>query len=530
MYKLSQLFVSTVIALCSINAHAAGKTLIYCSEGSPAGFDSSQYTSGTDFDAGGLTIGDGLTMFPRGETKAAPALAESYEVSEDGLTYTFKLRKGVKWHSNDIFKPTRNFNADDVVYTFQRLAKLDIPITKAYKSDSAYYVDMALDKVIKNVEKVDDYTVKINLIKPESTLVQTLAMPFITMQSKEYSDFLIEKGQPELINLKPIGTGPFKFKRYQKDAQIRYEANKDYWNKTDMPLVDNLIFSINKDPAVRMQKLLAGECHVMAYPTPSDVETLKKKDFVKVIQDQGYNVGFLAYNTEKKPFDDVRVREALDMSIDRDALIKAVYGGQAQVAPSLLPVTQWGFNKNIPVRKPDTEKAKKLLADAGYPNGFEAELWTLPVSRPYNPNGRLMGELLQDDWEKIGVKVKLKSYEWAEYRKRAGNGEHDIYMAGWNGDNGDPDNWFGNLATCGGRSNMSRLCVPEFQKIIDEARVISDVNKRTELYEKAQQIYFDVVFTSPIATSTTSVPIRSNVKGFKINPFGLFQFNGVSLE
>ncbi|AEP36177.1 ABC transporter substrate-binding protein [Taylorella asinigenitalis] len=532
MYKLSQLFVSTVIALCSINAHAAGKTLIYCSEGSPAGFDGAQYTAGTDFDASSHSVMNGLLMFPRGETKAVPALAESYEVSEDGLVITFKLRKGVKWHSNNYFKPTREFNADDVVFTFERLSNKNHPFNKAYPADFPYYTDMALDKIIKSVEKVDDYAVKLTVNKPDATLIQTLAMPIASIYSKEYADKLLADGKAEMINQAPIGTGPFIFQRYEKDSQIRYKANKEYWNKDDMPLVDNLIFSITKDPSVRAQKLFAGECHIMAQPLPADVSKMKSNANITVLSQPGFNVGYLAYNAEKKPLNDVRVRKALDMAINKEEILKSVFQGQGELVANLMPVSQWSYNDKIKNRPYDVEGAKKLLMEAGYPNGFDIELWTLPVSRPYNPNGRLMGELIQADWSKIGVKVSLKTYEWGEYLKRAQKGDHQIVMSGWTGDNGDPDNWLGNLSSCSaiGGSNYSRLCVKEYQDLLDQARSEIDVAKRTELYQKAQEIFFENVITTNIATSIINAPMRKNVEGFKISPFGATQFTGVSLK
>lgn len=532
MKNFSKSFLVCVLAMSSFGAHSAGKTLIYCSEGSPAGFDGAQYSAGTDFDASSNNVFNGLLMFPRGETKAVPALAESYEVSEDGLIYTFKLRKGVKWHTTSYFTPTREFNADDVVFTFDRLSNKENPFNKAYKVDFPYYTDMALDKIIKSVEKVDDYTIKLTVNRPDATLIQTLAMPIVAIYSKEYADKLLADGKAEMINQAPVGTGPFVFQRYQKDSQIRYKANKEYWNKDDMPLVDNLIFSITKDPSVRAQKLYAGECQIIAQPLPADVDKMKADSNLKVLSLPGFNVGYLAYNSEKKPLNDVRVRKALDMSINKEEILKSVFQGQGELVSNLMPVSQWSYNEKIKNRPYDVEGAKKLLAEAGYPNGFEIELWTLPVSRPYNPNGRLMGELIQSDWSKIGVKVSLKTYEWGEYLKRAQEGDHQIVMSGWTGDNGDPDNWLGNLASCDavGGSNYARFCYADFDKLITEARSNTDTAKRTELYQKAQVVFHEQTPSSTIATSIVSVPMSKKVEGFKISPFGAFEFNGVSIK
>ena len=511
-----------------------GGTFIYCSEGSPAGFDPAQYMAGTDFDASANNVFNQIVEFPRGETKVAPALAESWEASDDGLTYTFHLRKGVKWHTTRFFKPTRDFNADDVVFTFDRLSgNKENAFNKAYPVSFPYFSDMGLKDNVKSVEKIDDYTVKISLKVNDASFIQTLAMPAIgSIYSKEYADKLLAEGKAEMINQQPVGTGPFIFERYQKDASIRYKANKEYWNKDDAPQVDNLIFSITKDASVRYQKLKAGECNLMSYPLPADIENMKKDHDIKVVSRPGFNVGFIYYNTEKEPFNKPEVRIALDWSMNKPAIIKAVYGGQGELAPNPMPVTQWSWNKNIKAREQNIEKAKELLAKAGYPDGFEVTLWSLPVSRPYNPNGRLMAELLQADWAKIGVKAKITTFEWGEYLKRAKAGEHQIIMVGWTGDNGDPDNWLGALFGCGavGGGNYSRFCYKPFEDLIVKAKQLNNVEERTKLYEQAQEIFYEQMPGSPIGTSIVNIPMLKNVSGFKIDPLGAFRFTGVSLN
>ncbi len=268
-------------------------TLIYCSEGSPTSFDAAQSTTGTTFDAAAHPIYNTLIQVKRGTTEIEPGLAASWEVSDDGLTYTFHLRKGVKFHTTNYFKPTRDFNADDVIYTFDRLSNAEHPFNKAYPAEFPYYKEMSLDKTIKTIEKLDDYTIKMVLNNIDASFLQTIAMPIGGIYSAEYLEHLLKTDKAANIAHEPLGTGPFIFQRYQKDASIRYKANKDYWDKENMPLVDNLLFSINTDPAVRAQKLQAGECHLMSYPLPADIPNLKKNDKLKIISARGFNVGFL---------------------------------------------------------------------------------------------------------------------------------------------------------------------------------------------------------------------------------------------
>ncbi|MGB8971788.1 MAG: ABC transporter substrate-binding protein, partial [Pseudomonas capeferrum] len=210
------------------HTHAASN-LVFCSEGSPAGFDPGQYTTGTDFDASAETVFNSLTQFERGGTAVIPGLATKWEVSDDGKAYTFHLREGVKFHTTDYFKPSRPFNADDVLFTFNRMLDKDHPFRKAYPTEFPYFTDMGMDKNIAKLEKVDEHTVKFTLNDVDAAFIQNLAMSFASIQSAEYADQLLKGGKAADLNQKPIGTGPFVFSKYQKDAQIRYKGNKDYW-------------------------------------------------------------------------------------------------------------------------------------------------------------------------------------------------------------------------------------------------------------------------------------------------------------
>ena len=510
---------------------AAGKTLIFCSEGSPAGFDPACYVTGTDFDASAETIFDRLVEFERGSTKVRPGLAEKWDVSPDGLTYTFTLRKGVKFHTTPYFKPSRDFNADDVVFTFERLINKNLPFNKAAPAEYTYASDMGLDSNLVAVEKVDPYTVRMKLKSVDAAFIQDLAMSFASVQSAEYADQLLKAGKANMINVEPIGTGPFVFKSYQKDAVIRYSGNADYWRKGEEQL-SNLIFAITPDASVRYQKLQKGECQIMAYPRPADLKAMQANPQLSVPSQAGFNLGWISYNVKHKPLDKLEVRQALDMAINKQAIIDAVYQGAGQLATNPMPPTQWSYNKSLKDAPRDVTKAKALLAKAGYPNGFEITLWAMPVQRPYNPNAKLMAEMVQSDWAKIGVKANIVTYEWGEYIKRAKAGEHDTMMIGWTGDNGDPDNWLGVNLGCEAVSgnNYSNWCDKKFDDLIVKARTLTSQAERTKLYEQAQVVFKQQVPFTPIAHSTVYQPMRKEVQGFKISPFGLNSFYGVSLK
>ncbi|MFF7707051.1 ABC transporter substrate-binding protein [Pseudomonas sp. NPDC007930] len=520
----ASLFAATPLAQAASN-------LVFCSEGSPAGFDPGQYTTGTDFDASAETVFNRLTQFERGGTAVIPGLATSWDVSDDGLTYTFHLRQGVKFHTTEYFKPTREFNADDVLFTFNRMLDPNLPFRKAYPTEFPYFTDMGMNDNIKQVEKVDAATVKFHLATVDAAFIQNLAMSFASIQSAEYADKLLKEGKPELINQQPIGTGPFVFSRYQKDALIRYKGNKDYWNPADVK-IDNLIFAITTDASVRAQKLKRNECQVTAYPRPADIKPLEDDKSLKMPNQPGFNLGYISYNVTHKPLDDLRVRQALDMAVDKKRIIEAVYQGAGQLAVNAMPPTQWSYDKTIKDAPFDPEKAKALLKEAGVKEGTEIQLWAMPVQRPYNPNAKLMAEMLQSDWKKIGINAKIVSYEWGEYIKRAKAGETDAMLIGWSGDNGDPDNWLGTLFGCDAvnGNNFAKFCNQDYDKLIKAAKATPKQADRTPLYEKAQQLLKQQVPYTPIAHSTVYQPMRDTVTDFKISPLGLNSFYGVGIK
>ncbi len=529
--QLRAVVAATALALGVSGAFAAGKTLIYCSEGSPAGFDPARYTAGTDFDASAETVFNRLVEFEKGGTKVQPGLAESWEISADGLTYTFKLRKGVKFQTTGFFKPTREFTADDVVFTFQRFTDKELPFNKAVPGEYPYASDMSFDKNIIGIEKKDDYTVALKLKSADASFLQSLAMSFASIVSAEYANKLVSEGKGTEFNQKPVGTGPFVFKSYQKDSVIRFEGNKDYWKKGDV-LLDKLVFAITTDPSVRYQKLQKGECHVMAFPRPADLQSMQGNAALNVPSQAGFNLGYLGYNVKHKPMDSLEVRQALDMAINKKAIIDAVYQGAGQVATNPMPPTQWSYNKSLSDPAYSVEKAKELLKKAGVAEGTEITLWAMPVQRPYNPNAKLMAEMIQADWAKIGIKAKIATYEWGEYLKRAQDGEHDAILVGWTGDNGDPDNWLGVNLSCAaiGGNNYSQWCYEPFDDLISKAKTLTTQDERAKLYEQAQVIFKEQVPWTTIAHSTVYAPQRKEVQGFMISPFGLNSFYGVSLK
>jgi dipeptide transport system substrate-binding protein len=522
-----------VLALAAGSAHA--DTLTVCSEAAPDALNSALTDSNTSFDVS-EQIADRLVEMEIGGSKIIPGLAESWTISPDGLHYTFKLRHGVKFQSNSKFKPTRDLNADDVVFSFQRM----YDASNSYHSvDGGKYpmYDDFVGPALKSVSKVSDDTVVFDLKEPSASLLSALTVQSFSIWSAEYAAAMEKAGTPEQLDRAPLGTGPFQLVDYQLDTQLRFRKNNDFWGATGgMPArvakVDQLVYSITKDPAVRFAKLRANECQVLRYPSPADLPTMRTTPGIVVPEAPIAASSTINWRVDKKPFSDPRVREALAISINVPAILDAVFQGSGAPSASLVPSALWGHNANLKPRAYDPARAKTLLIEAGYPDGFSTDLWAIPVTRAYMPNGKRTAELIQADWAKIGVKANIVTYEWGDFLRRRRAGEANVTMMGGTWDYPDPSEllvWYTYDAIAGG-NNVSHWCNKDFSDLIHKADIETDPEKRAALYEKAQEIFHQDIPGLVLADVKAYAAIRDNVQGFKLHFLGGQPFGGVSLK
>lgn len=509
----------------------AEKTFVYCSEASPSSFNPQMAEDGPTFNAASEMLYNRLTDFEEGGTKVIPGLAERWDISKDGKTYTFYLRKNVTFHTTDYFKPTRPMNADDVIFSYERAIRKDNPFHKVNGGNYPYFLSLDFPKLIRSIKKIDEHTVQFQLEKPEAPFLADVAASFAVVMSKEYADQLLKNKTPEKIDTEPVGTGPFILKRYVKDNTIRYEAHPNYF--LGRAKLDKVVFAITPDASVRFQKLKAGECHLIAEPSPQDLKVMGTHPKVNLVSKPGANVGYLAINVSKKPLDKLEVRQAIAHALNRENYLQVVYQGTASLAGSPIPPTVWGAAQDARGPEYNIEKARTLMKQAGLEKGFDVELWTLPVSRPYNPNGKKMGELMQADLAKIGIRVKLVTYDWPTYLSKMRQGEHQLLQMGWTTDNGDPDNFMGTLLSCAavqGGANVARWCDQEYDKIVSKARVLSDVKARTVEYLKAQKLFVEKTPWVPLAHAMVFRGLAKNVEGYRISPLGTEDLYPIDLK
>jgi ABC-type transport system substrate-binding protein len=501
---------------------SAQTTLRFCAAGSPKTLDPAMTDSGVDHVATQPIFGT-LIEVERGTDKLIPGLATSWSVSADGLAYTFDLRRGVSFHTTDYFKPSREFNADDVLFTFNRLLSRDSEFAKALPGISPYVVSSGWEKLIRKVEKLSDQQVRLTLAERDASFLAALTFNFTSIHSAEYGQALLKAGTPSRIAQAPIGTGPWFFKSYRLDSVLRYTLHPTWWRKAERPRAEQLVFAITPDGNVRAQRLKRNECDVAAPVGTAELAELKRDPSIRIASAPGLNVGFLAFNLHRPTLAKLEVRQALDMAIDKAAIVRTVYGDGGVLARSPMPAVSWAHDDTLRAVPYNPDKARELLKKAGV-LPLKLDLWAMPVVRAYNPNGQLMAQMIQADWAKVGVTARIVTYEWGEYLRRIDAGDHDVAMIGWNGDP-EPANTAGQLACAA--SSGTFWCSPAYDKLLAEGRVGLTREERKAAYAKAQRLAMEQLPWSPIAHGALAVPVRSSVKGFVVDLDGGMFFDGV---
>ncbi len=517
-------FLAACLLLLVAAAAGAAKPLVYCADASPEGFDPALWDS-TSTSNVTTQIFQGLLGFRRGTAELEPLLATGWTVSPDARTFSFTLRRGVRFHTTPTFTPTREFDADDVLFTFRRLIDPKLPFNVAFPATFVYPQSLGLAQMIAGIDRLGDHEVRFRLQRPNVNFLSYFAASFAAIHSAEYAARLLAEGRASAINNLPVGTGPYRFKSYRKDDVLRLQANPDYWRGVQRTAA--LVFAISREPNVRVQKLARGECHITAPIRDVDITALAGHPQVVIQKIQALNISYLAFNMKRPPTDRREVREALDIAIDRDALFKVLFPrGDAMQAVSAFPPAVPGYDKRLK-NEYDPERAKRLLAAAGYPKGLAIDLWALPISRPTNPNGQLMAQMIQADWARIGVQARIVTYEWGEYLKRANQGEHHVYMSGWSSDIASADEFLAPNLTCAASRGGIKFCNPEFDALVEAARAEVDVPRRLALIERAQVIFKRERPWITMAHSSVYIPLRRDVVGFVMAPNGSLSFEGV---
>ncbi|MEN8698719.1 ABC transporter substrate-binding protein [Bacillus infantis] len=480
---------------------AAGGTLVFGRSGDSDALDPAITTEGESFKVT-VNIFETLINFGEQDTEIQPGLATEWEESEDGLKHTLKLREGVKFHDGT------DFNAEAVVFNFNRW--------KAGNKEEFYYYASQFGDVLTEVKAVDDYTVEFTLSRPIAPFLKNLAMSPFGIASPA----AVEKAGDKFTD-NPVGTGPFKFKEWKRNDRVVVEKNPDYWQE-GLPKLDSVIFRVIPENSARLNALSTGEVDLIDGVSFSDVGQIEGNAELQLFDRPSMNVGYLGLTNTRGPLKDKKVRQALNYAVDKQALIDAFYSGYAEPAKNPMPPGIAGYNDEVQDYEFNPEKAKELLKEAGYENGFEMELWAMPVARPYMPDGQKVAEAIQANFADVGVKAKIVSYEWGTYLDKANKGEADSFLLGWTGDNGDADNFLYVLLDQDtiGSNNYTYYKNQEVHDLLIKAQTLTDQAEREELYKQAQLIIKDDAPWIPLVHSNPVLAGKADITGFKPHPTG----------
>lgn len=504
-------------------------SIVYCSENQPDGFNPQLNTDSTTADVSSHQIYGRLIDFDPKTKNIVPSLASSWSVTDDGLTYTFELRKDIEFHNTSYFTPTRTFNADDVLFSFNRWRLDTHPFHKVSGGQYPYFESLQLADNINAINKINYYRVEIVLNRRDSSFLANLASDFSVILSAEYGQQLLTGYSQEDIDHLPVGTGPFKFKNYKKGDVIYLKKHDKYWQDTSQ--VSDLVYDITPQSALRLAKLVTGECDVMSLPSQSELDVVREKPNLILEQSPALNIGYWAFNATKPPFDNPKIRRALALAIDKNALLETIYLGNATRAKTLVPPASWAYDSEANDTTFNPVLARKMLDDEGIKPGFSMTIWAHPLVRDYNPNAYKMAELIKQYLADVDISVTIVSSEWNTFRAQLSEGLHDSVLIGWSADNGDPDNFFRPLLTCDAipsGTNRAKWCYPEYDELIYKALQTEDMTQRQMIYQQVNAILHNQLPLVPIAHSLTYQAYRDNIEGLNINPFGAVRFGGVS--
>lgn len=542
--------VNTVVAAPRVPEELTDNGLIYCTHTSGFSFNPQTSDAGTSMNV--VTEQIYNKLFEISNTAIpTPILAQSYSISPDGKIITIYLRKGIKFHHTDWFKPTRDFNADDVVFSLNRVLGYETYLPtleqsavdyknpqyrifheQAKKVRFPYFESIKLNQKIESVKALNPHTVQITLFKPDASILSHLASQYAIIFSQEYAVQLNADDNLVQLDLLPVGTGPYKVKNYFRNQYVRLEKNEDYWKKDAK--IKNIIIDLSTDRTGRLVKFFNGECQIASYPEVSQLGLLKENDkryYVKSAE--GMNLAYLAFNFQNAVIQDEQVRRAIAQAINRQRIIKTIYHNTATVANNIIPNISWASSVNTPDFAYDfnPSEAKKVLQD----KQLHLNMWVLNEEQVYNPAPLKTAELIKEDLNNVGVNVTIRSVTRTflidQLNKKSEN--YDMILTGWLAGNLDPDSFMRPILSCNSASEMTNLsnwCDEDFDQLMDKALDSPNLWERAHAYNQAQELILSKLPIVPLANMKRVLVVNSRVRHIEMNPFGSLNFSTLSLR
>ncbi|EMY34985.1 peptide ABC transporter substrate-binding protein [Arthrobacter crystallopoietes BAB-32] len=514
---------------------SVNSTFIFAASSDPKSLDPAFASDGESFRVS-RQIFEGLVGVEPGTADPAPLLAESWESSEDGLSYTFQLKDGVKFHDGT------DFNAEAVCFNFDRwynFEGLQQSESVAYYYGSLFrgFADSKDTAVYESCEAASDTEVTVNLAKPFAGFIAALSLPAFAMQSptalQEFNADEIGGSEEapvlsEYAQGHPVGTGPFKFDSWEVGQQIEVSAFADYWGEQGQ--VQKVIFRVIDDPQARRQSLESGDIDGYDLVAPADTKALADAGF-KIVNRDPFTILYLGINQKNEALADPKVRQALAHAIDKEALVRQTLPEGTEVASQFIPPIVNGYNEDVKTYDYDPERARQLLEEAGHGDGLTLQFnYPTGVSRPYMPTPEQVFTNLSAQLEEVGITIEAQPDKWSpDYLDRVQATEnHDIHLLGWTGDYNDTDNFVG--VFFGHEKPEFGFNNPELFRALEEARQESVLEEQTPLYEQINADIAEFVPAIPLAHPAPSLAFAPRVVSYPASPVNDEVYNMVELS
>lgn len=459
---------------------------------------------------------EGLVRFKHGSVDVEPCLATEWTVSDDGLEWIFKLREGVH------FQDGSPLTAEAVVVSVQRQMQDTHPyhVKGRMRYAGLLFGDSSstATQLVTAVQAVDQHTVKFDLARPYMPFLQNLAMTQAVILSTES---LKKLGND--INTTMVGTGAFSLKTYKRDQRITVTRNPGYWGTPAH--LDEIEFLVLRDPNTRLNSLRRGNSDVISGIEPYSVGLLEDDANVSVLSEPSMNIGYIALNCAEPPLDNPKVRHALNYAIDKAFLSNILFNNTSVEASGIIPPGMLGYDETRSYYSHDPDKARQLLKEAGYPNGFRIVFSTHNKARMYSPVGVRLAERIQQDLAAVGVTAELDQMEFPTFLERQKSREYTMANGGWISDNGDPDNFLFELV--GREDNNLNYVNPQATALMRNATGEKDLAKRAEMYKAAEKLVMEAPPMIPLNHAKQTMAIRRTVQNFVMHPTGVNRLDSV---
>jgi cationic peptide transport system substrate-binding protein len=518
-----------VLAGCEFSPpQHAEDTLVYCSDADPLYLNPQLTLNSATIDATSYTFYNRLLHKDDDTAQIDQGLAINWVVSKNSTVFKIQLRPNVAFHTTSYFKPTRFMNAQDVLFSFNRMIDPKHPFHDAHPTNYPFFSDDFLNN-IESLRAIDDLWVEFRLKSPNPKFLKHLTFSSAVILSQEYAEQLLAQNKRQDMDLKPIGTGAFKLEKYKRYEYIYMTKHEQYWNASRI-FLKRLIYDITQENRGRISKVYQGDCDIAATPRVNDLPNVIRDARFKFRSKPGMNTSFLGFNTSQTPFNNINVRKAIAYAINKQNIIRAIYYYTAEEANTIIPKAAWSYT--APVEKYDYEPNRtKFLLDQEGISDLEFDLWVDESPHSYNPNLIKTAEIIRASLKALGITMNIHVFDDTLLRSSLNDERYDAFLMGWEDTENELDFFYKAFFSCNNSLSLQDVwCHEPYAKLIKKMQKTYVRTELKSLYKQAEQIIFDEIPIVPLAHAEKTFIRHRRVQDFEIKRAKRVSFRGVSVD